>query len=144
MHLRYHTCGYPVCIRDEYRDWQSGPSFFDAAMAWNNGPLACCPHCGERLKTTALRENRNAPSISLRDWSQEWPTIRSQIETLLPRSRTCDPFPAQIFVRRKLEAFDAVLWEIKQLAAQLEEEASSVDNVTEDETALFPAMALGV
>ncbi|HEX6292017.1 MAG TPA: hypothetical protein VFZ66_22715 [Herpetosiphonaceae bacterium] len=121
MELRYHICGYPVRVRDVYACSRTHPAFYDGARAWNEGPIASCPRCGQRLALDTLGEQPSGPASTLRMWQRDWVKLRQQLEALIEEQERHDPHFYPYHAEMELTEFENALRRIAELASSLKE-----------------------
>lgn len=121
MELRYHSCGCPIRVWEQCPRRDGEPTFFDGRSHWTESAIRCCPRCGNHLSRAVLRATPPSPSGTLAAYLLAWPVLRQQLEGQIAeqarRDRTFHADRAQA----EIQALEAALNRIAELAAQLEE-----------------------
>lgn len=121
MELRYHNCGCPIRVWEECPRRDGEPTFFDGRSHWTEGTIRSCPRCGKHLSRSALRVAPPSPAGTLAAYMLAWPALRRQLEgSIAERARRDQTFRADR-AQAEIQALEAALNRITELAAQLEE-----------------------
>ncbi|MBV9790398.1 MAG: hypothetical protein JOZ51_19560 [Chloroflexi bacterium] len=123
MELRYHSCGCPIRVWEACPRRDGEPTFFDGRSHWTECAIRSCPRCGRHLSRWALRTTPPAPTGTLAAYMLIWPALRQQLEGLIAEHARDDPTFRPDHAQAEIQALEAALNRVTDLAALLEEPA---------------------